>query len=410
MFFVGSDRRFSLELPWQAKRMTRKLLIYSYDWLPLVGGIQTVTLDLARGISEWSEEHSGQGWEVTLVTQTPGDGMDDSGFPFRVFRRPSTRELVRLFFDADVLHFAGPSLMPLVFAQLIRRPLVIEHHGFQACCPNGLLFYEPDKSPCPGHFMARRYSKCLACNHQQVGMRKSISRLLSTIVRRFLCNLRGVNVMPTAWLGTVLGLQHSVTIHHGVSVDNPPETRSFDLSGLTIACQGRLVSTKGIDVLLSAAEQLQSEGIDFRILIIGDGPERGVLETQAKRLRRGSVVFLGQVASEELADVLSGVTIVAMPSLGGEVFGLVAAESMLRGKAVAVSSIGSLREVVGETGVSFDIGSVEGLASCLRPLLKNNAQVAAMGAAAKERAERIFSKAAMIQRHIAIYEKALHES
>ena len=31
-----------------------RLLIYAYDWAPLVGGVQTVTKDLAEGICVWS--------------------------------------------------------------------------------------------------------------------------------------------------------------------------------------------------------------------------------------------------------------------------------------------------------------------------------------------------------------------
>lgn len=390
--------------------MKRKLLLYSYDWWPLVGGIQTVTMDLAIGICEWSKARPDEAWEVTLVTQTPADGMDDSSLPFRVIRRPSTLELVRLFRHATVLHLAAPSLLPLALAQLLHRPLVIEHHGFQACCPNGLLFYEPDKSPCPGHFMARRYTKCLHCNLGQIGFPKSILLLIKTHFRRWLCNLRGTNVTPTDWLGWVLGLNRTVTIYHGVSASPAVEHAMRHDQRVSIVYQGRLVSTKGIDILLSAAEQLESEGFDFRILIIGDGPEREALEAHARRLRPGSVEFFGHISSSELGHVLAGTTIVAMPSLGGEVFGLVAAESMLRGMAVIVSDIGALREVVGETGASFEMGSKDGLVSCLRPLLRNDSLVAAMGAAAKDRAERIFTKAAMIQGHIAIYENAIRGS
>ena len=75
--------------------MKIKLLFYSHDWFPLVGGVQTVTLSLATGLTEWAKNHPGESFEVTFVTQTPANGMDDSKLPFRVLRRPRLTELIR---------------------------------------------------------------------------------------------------------------------------------------------------------------------------------------------------------------------------------------------------------------------------------------------------------------------------
>jgi hypothetical protein len=38
---------------------------------------------------------------------------------------------------ANVVHLAGPALLPLLLARLFRKPVVVEHHGYQAICPNG---------------------------------------------------------------------------------------------------------------------------------------------------------------------------------------------------------------------------------------------------------------------------------
>ena len=52
-----------------------------------------------------------------------------------------------------------------------------------------------------------------------------------------------------------------------------------------------------------------------------------------------------------------------MPSLG-EIFGLVALENMLRKKVMIVSEIGSLTEVIGDTGLTFPAGDATALAGC----------------------------------------------
>jgi hypothetical protein len=53
-----------------------KILLYSHDWAPSIGGVQTVTMSLARGLAEWHEDEAAP--QVTVVTATPAAGMDDS--------------------------------------------------------------------------------------------------------------------------------------------------------------------------------------------------------------------------------------------------------------------------------------------------------------------------------------------
>jgi hypothetical protein len=161
-------------------------MIYTHVWAPVVGGLQTVTRDLATGLRSLSRSQSGQEIDVTLVTQTPAGEMNDSELPFRVVRRPSSRQLLSLIRSADLLHIANPALVPLALGWMLRKPVVLEHDGYQAACPNGLFLFEPDKSVCPGHYLARRYGKCLQCNADTMGWPKSFRTLLLTFPRRWL--------------------------------------------------------------------------------------------------------------------------------------------------------------------------------------------------------------------------------
>ena len=106
-------------------------------------------MSLARGLAGWSKVRVDEEVEVTLVTQTPADGMDDSDLTFRVVRKPSGRELLKLVRSADVIHVANPAFVPLLLGWLFRKPTVLEHDGYQSICPNGLLVYEPDRSVSP---------------------------------------------------------------------------------------------------------------------------------------------------------------------------------------------------------------------------------------------------------------------
>jgi glycosyltransferase involved in cell wall biosynthesis len=303
-----------------------------------------------------------------------------------------------------LLHLAGPALVPLIFGLAMGKPVVVEHHGFQTICPNGQFFYAPHQRLCEGHYMAGRYAKCLRCNAPEAGLSGSAKLLLLTPFRRWLSNRVITNIAPTVWLASVLKLRRSKSVYHGLSVAGT--NHSEVPARPTFAFQGRLVSTKGAAVLLEAAKQLHAEGLNFCIKIIGDGPERPRLEVQAQSLG-DNIQFLGHISDDQLERVLADIHVVVVPSLAGEVFGLVVAENMLRGKVLIVSDVGSLEEVVGTAGMIVPAGNVTALASCLRRLLENPSLVPSLGAAARVRAMQQFGVGTMVRSHVSIYQQAV---
>jgi hypothetical protein len=66
---------------------------------------------------------------------------------------------------------------------------------------------------------------------------------LLTFPRRWLCQRVSANILLTDWLGTVLQLNRSVTIHHGLTVQDE-EAGPIMRAAPTFAFLGRLVSTK----------------------------------------------------------------------------------------------------------------------------------------------------------------------
>ena len=193
-----------------------KLLMYSHDWFPVLGGVQTVTLALAEGLVEWGQTHDAESFEVTFVTQTDRNGMDDARLPFRVVRRPGIRELFALIRWADVIDLAGPTLLPLALTRVLRKQTVLEHHGYQSICPNGLLVYEPEHRVCPDYFMQGRYLKCVACNKKEMGTLGSVRRVLLTFPRRFLARQVTVNVGVSPHVAQRVDLPRTISIWNGV--------------------------------------------------------------------------------------------------------------------------------------------------------------------------------------------------
>ena len=382
-----------------------KLLIYVHSFAPNIGGVETVVMSLAQGLARSGTGNGSSAARVTVVTPTPAGEMDDSTLPFQVVRRPNFAALMRLVRAADVVHLAGPCFLPMLLGLLFRKQIVVEHHGFQVICPNGQLFYEPAQMPCPGHFMAGQHRQCLRCN-AGAGTVTSSKMWLLTFARRWLAHYAAANITPTRWLETLLGLPRTTTVHHGVK-NGARETRAgTGDEPPTFVFNGRLVATKGAHVLLRAAERLKTKGLAFRVKFIGDGPERRHLEAQAEALQlTDRVTFLGYVPRGALEQTLAEATAIVMPSLGGEVFGLVAAENMMRGHLLIVSDLGALTEVVGDAGLRFPPGDVDVLAGRLRQALESPGLVKVRRQQAGERGTQLFSEERMIGEHLALYRR-----
>jgi len=383
-----------------------RILIYTHAFAPKVGGVETLVLSLAKGLADRAAA-CGESLELTVVTPTLPDGFADQPLAFRVIRRPSFWQLMRLLRGADVVHLAGPSFVPLVMALALGKPVVVEHHGFQTICPNGLLFYEPTKSPCPGHFMARRHAECLRCNVGQ-GKWRSLKMWLFTFPRRWLCRQVTRNIAPTCWLSELLKLPRTTTVLHGVANHSSSAAPQSPQPPLAFAFLGRLVSTKGAHILLQAAQRLKERGLKFRVRIIGEGPERSRLEAQAEALQlKDDVAFLGYLPSAKLDETLAEAVAIVTPSLGGEVFGLVVAENMMNGRLLIVSDIGALAEVVGDAGLRFPPGDVKRLADCMQKVLESPELVGELGRKARERATRLFALDRAVEEHGYVYKEVL---
>ena len=380
-----------------------KLLIYVHAWAPSVGGVETIVKTLADGLADWSSKHSEEAIEVTLLTQTPAGSMNDSQLPYRVVRKPGFMDFIREIRRADVVHLAGPTLVPLIIGYLLRKPTVIEHHGFQTICPNGQLVYEPTQTLCPGHFMARRYGECIRCN-SKLGRLTSVKMWMLTFPRRWFSQRVSANIIPTSWLGSLLQLNRLKTIFHGLPPREPSPERGATSTVPIFVFLGRLVSTKGVRVLIEAASLLKAKHRKFQVRIIGDGPERPELETLVRDLDiRSYVQFLGYVPDERLEESLKDATAVVMPSLAGEVFGLVAAENMQMGRLVIASDMGALSEVLGDAGMAFRTGDAESLVGCMEAIIADPLIADTIGQKAFRRIAQLFAADLMVREHMQTY-------
>ena len=384
-----------------------KLLLYSHFFAPSVGGVETVVLSLARGLSERRDARGLAEFEVTLVTQTPAGNYDDSSLPFRVVRRPGHVQLWRLIRSCDVAHVAGPALAPVFLARLARKPYLIEHHGYQAICPNGLLFHHPANSVCPGHFQAGNYLECMNCNTKIEGHLGALRLLASTFLRRAGSCCAPANIAPSHHVAARLDLPRTAVIFHGVAdpfaaAKGKKETPALENSNF--AYVGRLVAEKGVSVLLEAVRLLRAEGRAVKVLIIGDGPERVRLEKRiAASHLEPCIRITGFLSGEALEHELRKVSTIVIPTIMEETAGLAALEQMARGRLVIASAVGGLKEIVEGAGLVFPPGDSLELADTMRRVLDEPGLASSLAALGRQRVLQKLFFETMIDAHAALY-------
>jgi glycosyltransferase involved in cell wall biosynthesis len=386
-----------------------RLVIFSHFFAPSIGGVEKQVHSLAYGLARRKPLGGASNFEVTVITNTPGRDTDDPGDTFEVVRCPTFFQLWRLIQRADVVHLAGPTLLPLLISLLLRKPTVIEHHGYQSICPNGLLIHQPERSLCPGHFQAKRYAKCFRCLASEMSVTRSLKNILLMFPRYLLSKSVTANIAITEHVLQRHRLPSSQVIYYGVenqqvrgavapiAIGDPHKFR--------FAFVGRFVPEKGICVFLEAVNILNSEELDFDVLLIGDGPQRKEVDAIIDKWHLADHVHVtGYVApGEAMTNALRGVGAVVVPSVWEEAAGFSAIEQMVDGRLVIASAIGGLAEVVGDAGLLFPAGDAAALASLMREVLLNPSLVEIVGARGRTRALKIFEIERMIRDHAALY-------
>lgn len=149
------------------------------------------------------------------------------------------------------------------------------------------------------------------------------------------------------------------------------------VSDKSILFVGRLAKEKGVDLLLRAFQRLQSTEREARLTIVGSGPLKGELMQLAEELGIAKgVSFLEGIGFDELWEKYLESACFVLPSVS-EPWGLVANEALSFGCPIIVSdACGCAGELAipEKTGLSFESGSVEGLASALSEALHSFAE------------------------------------
>ncbi len=249
---------------------------------------------------------------------------------------------------------------------------------------------------------------------------KNLMRLYRPLMRRFLASVDRVcatspNYRATSAVLSQLGKRVDV-IPNGMDAAMCPSATSEVLEqwksrlgqGFFLFV-GVLRYYKGLHTLVEA-----SVGIDVPVVIAGSGPERDVLEAQARKQGASRIHFLGHVSEQDKSALLQLAGAFVFPShLRSEAFGMSLVEASMHSKPMISCEIGTGTSYVNldqVTGLTVPPENPAALRAAMQQLLNDPVKARLMGLAARQRYEEHFTGQCMAASYLRMYQELLvHE-
>jgi glycosyltransferase involved in cell wall biosynthesis len=173
---------------------------------------------------------------------------------------------------------------------------------------------------------------------------------------------------------------------------------------------GLLGIAQGLEQLLRAAAML-TDLPEFRLVIVGDGPDAPRLQQLANDLRLTNVAFLGARPREEIPALLASADIGVIP-LGTDLPGAVPSklyETMASGLPALLVAGGEPAEIVAnaEAGVAVSPGDIESLTSAIRALVSDKARRHDLGLGGRKAAVDNFNRDQIVEQFMVFLDSEL---
>jgi phosphatidyl-myo-inositol alpha-mannosyltransferase len=143
---------------------------------------------------------------------------------------------------------------------------------------------------------------------------------------------------------------------------------------------GRIEPRKGVDRLVRAMASVQRRHAGVQLVIVGDGPDRGAVESLARGIGV-TAIFAGRIADGDLPGYYQSADIVCSPALADESFGVVLLEAMAAGRPIVASDIAGYAELLTPAGSArlVEAGNPDSLAREIGAVLEDAALARSLG-------------------------------
>jgi glycosyltransferase involved in cell wall biosynthesis len=182
---------------------------------------------------------------------------------------------------------------------------------------------------------------------------------------------------------------------------------------------GRMSAEKGLSVLINAFHHLSVLTPNplpnthnlFHLKIVGDGPLRENLQETVNAGKITEIEFTGRKTFPDAMELLCNSKFMIMPAIWYETFSLIGMEAFACGKPVIASRLGAMAELVeeGKTGLLFEPGNADDLASKIKWMLENEDACIEMGKNARKVFEEKYTAEKNYEILMKIYEKVIKD-
>ena len=413
------------------------VLVVTDSFPPVCGGSGWSTWELVRGLQ-------GRGHHVEVVKVEIGSpaGIESGhheSVPLTIFRRsapnvPALRNMIKneaLWRDlttyltrkrlaggrGDIIHAQHVmTTVPSVRAgAALGTPVVATVRDYWPVCYWSDLIYDPSQPTlCPG-CSARMMTECIKPRAGAAGV---AAWPLIPYMRANLRTKRRTLAQASAVIAVSSTIAHDLRARAPelagtplYTIPNPVDMTALDrarassapIDGPYILYAGKLATNKGVQYLLPAIERA---GIDLPLVIVGDGPLRDSLASEAKA-RKLNVRITGWQTREEVWAWMRHATILAFPSYGPESLSRVLIEAAALGAPIAAMDTGGTRDIIQQRITGLLSSDAEGFARDLAELASDERLRHALGHAAQLDVHARFSATSVVERVEQVYRQLL---
>jgi glycosyltransferase involved in cell wall biosynthesis len=375
-----------------------------------VGGPALHVAYLTAGLSE-------RGYDTTLVAGTVERGEESMAFV-------ADSKGVRIEVVEDLHRSITPfrdARAAMRLAQLIRRerPTILHTHTAKAGAVGRVaaLLAGGAKPPIVvhtfhGHVLRGYFNRVVTYGFRTLErLLARVSTVLIAVSPEVRDDLVRLGVAPASKFVVIrLGIELERRVGND-DAERRETRRVLGLSGdpFVVGWVGRMTAVKQTDLVVRTLERLVERGVDARLLLVGDGPDRDGLERYAHDLGvMKRCLFLGY--QEDVSRFYNAIDALLLPSVN-EGTPVSVIEALAAERPAVATRVGGTPDVVrdGVDGFLVDSNDPDALAARLAELAADPARRAKMGAAGRERALQRYAVDRLVDDVDQLYRRLLAE-
>lgn len=264
-----------------------------------------------------------------------------------------------------------------------RKPIIATLENFGGYCPTSTAIYNRCDLPC-------RYS-CLRDHSHSIGEKilsvpyAGIYPLLTSLTKKIDKYIAVTEHVRREYVKHGYDEDRIIVIPNSIDIGKIGDGARRPHECKNILYVGRMVSPKGVELLIRAFHKASSQCHDLRLILVGEGRDLNNYRTLIRDLGiDGKVMVTGFVPDHDLWYYYSIADLFVYPSIGGfEAFGITLLEAMRYSIPCLVADTGGCKEVIRDAGATFRDRDEEDLAKKMM-ILNDNQKLIALSTRCKD--------------------------